>query len=144
MSIYTLFIVYPKLRKLNGKLCTLYVQNVWFAEKLNTQNCVNSTGYCVHFLYGMSRFTKKLNIQNCVNATENCVQYMYGLSEFVEKLNIQKCVNSTRNWVHYRYRMSGFAEKLNIQNSVNSTGNCARYICTKCLLLQRNWISRTA
>ena len=38
--------------------------------------------------------------------------------------------------------MSGFAENLNVQNSKNSSGNCVHYICTECLDLQKNWISR--
>ena len=42
------------------------------------------------------------------------------------------------------YGMSGLAKKLNIQNCVYSTENCVRYICTECLYLQRNWMSRTA
>ena len=44
----------------------------------------------------------------------------------------------------YMYRMTGFVEKLNIQRVKNSTGNCVHYICTECLDLQKNWISRTA
>ena len=44
----------------------------------------------------------------------------------------------------YMYATSGFAAKLNIQNCENSTGNCVYYICTECLDLQKNWISRTA
>ena len=40
--------IYPKFRKFNGKLCTLYMHGMSeFAEKLNIQNCVNSTGNCV-------------------------------------------------------------------------------------------------
>jgi len=42
------------------------------------------------------------------------------------------------------YGMSGFAEKLNIRNFENSARDCVNYICTECLDLQRNWISRTA
>ena len=57
---------------------------------------------------------KKLNIQNCVNSTGNCVHYMYGLSGYVEKLNTQNCINSTRNCLHYMYEMSRFAKKLEI------------------------------
>ena len=40
-----------------------------FLEKLNVQKIVNSTGNCVHQMYGMFRFAEKLNIQNCVNST---------------------------------------------------------------------------
>ena len=49
----------------------------------------------------MSGFELKLNIQNCVNLTGNCVHYMYGMSSFAEKLNIQNFVNSVGNYVHY-------------------------------------------
>jgi len=38
-----------------------------FGERLNIQNWVNSTGYCVHSMYGMFGFTTKLNIQKFVN-----------------------------------------------------------------------------
>ena len=30
------------------------------AEKLNIQNCVNSTRKCVHYLYGLSGYEKKI------------------------------------------------------------------------------------
>ena len=39
--------------------------------------------------------------------------------------------------------MSGFVEKLNIPNIENSTGNCVHYLCTACLDLQKNWMSKT-
>ena len=45
-----------------------------FVEKLNIQNCINSTGNCVHHMYGLSGFAEKLNIQNCVDPMGNCVQ----------------------------------------------------------------------
>ena len=37
-----------------------------FAKKMNIQNCVNSTGICVHYVYGLSGFIEKLNVQNCI------------------------------------------------------------------------------
>ena len=40
--------------------------------------------------------------------------------------------------------MSRFAENLNVQNSENSSWNCIHYVCTECLDLQKNWISRAA
>ena len=43
------------------------------AEKLKIQNCINSTGNCVHYMYGWSGFAEKLNIQNSANSTGNCV-----------------------------------------------------------------------
>ena len=64
----------------------------------------------------MSRFAEKLNVQNCLNSTENYVYFVYGMSGFAEKLKIQNCVSSTGNWVHYKYRLSAFTEKLIIQN----------------------------
>ena len=67
-------------------------------------------------LYWMSGFAEKLNIQNCENWTGNCVHYMHGISELAEKLNIPYCIYSL--------------------------GNCVHYICTECLDLQKNWISR--
>ena len=39
------------------------------AEKSNIQNNVNSTGNCIHFMYGMSGFAENLNIMNYVNST---------------------------------------------------------------------------
>ena len=68
---------------------------------------------------------------------------MYGMSGFADKLKIQNCLNSTGNHVHQMYGMSGFAKKLNIYNFKNSARDCVDYICTECLDLQRNLISRT-
>ena len=57
-------------------------------------------------MYGLLAFVERLNIQNCVNSTGNCVRYMYGMSGLIEKfnstdtLNAQNCVNPTRNCVH--------------------------------------------
>ena len=73
-----------------------------------------------------------------------CTLFMYGHSRFAEKLKVQNSRNSIWNCVQYMYGMFGFAEKLNIQNCVNSTKNCVHYICTKCLDLQKIWLSRTA
>ena len=53
--------IYPKFRKFNGKLCTLY-------------------------MYEMSRFAKKLNILNYGNSTVNYVNYRYRMSGFADKL----------------------------------------------------------
>ena len=65
-------------------------------------------------MYEMSGFAEKLNIQNFVNSTGNCVNYIYGLSGFAETLKIQNCVNSTGYFVHYMHWFSRFAEKFNI------------------------------
>ena len=43
-------------------------------------------------MYGMSEFAEKLNIQNYVNSTGNYIRYTYGMSRFAEKLKIQNCV----------------------------------------------------
>ena len=44
-------IEYSELRKFDGKFCTLYMYEMsGFAEKLNTQNCENSTGNCLHYI----------------------------------------------------------------------------------------------
>ena len=52
-------------------------------------------------MYEMFGFAEKLNIQNCENSTRNCVYYMHGMSGLAEKLNIQNCVYRTKNCVHY-------------------------------------------
>ena len=46
---------------------------VGFAEKLTLQNCGNSTGNYVRYMYGMSRFAEKLNIPNSEISTGSCV-----------------------------------------------------------------------
>ena len=133
-------------------------------EKSNIQNSVNSTGNCVHYMYGMSGLAKILNTQNCINSTvylvrkcrecldfqkismsvtakfnkKLCTLYMYGMFGFAEKLYIHNCENSTANYIHCMCGISEFAEKLNIQNCVNSTGNCVHYMCTEGLDLQKN------
>ena len=43
----------------------------------------------------MSRFVEKLNVQNCINSTGNCVRYMYEMSGFAEELNVQNCAKLT-------------------------------------------------
>ena len=52
-------------------------------------------------MYRMSGFAEKLNVQICENSTGNCVHYMYGVFGFAEKLNVQICENSMGNCVHY-------------------------------------------
>ena len=87
----------------------------------------------------MSAFAEKLNIKNCVNSTEYCVHYIYTKCLDLQKnLNVLNRVNSTGNYVHYMYGISRFVETLNIQNCVNSTENCVHYICTKFLDLPKN------
>ena len=62
-------------------------------KKLNIQNCINSKGNCVHWMFKFSAFaenynlTNMLNEKNCINSTRNCVHWMYGLSGFAENYN---------------------------------------------------------
>ena len=57
-------------------------------------------------MYGLSRFLDNLNIQNCVNSIGNGVLYMYGLCGFAlnlnctDMLNVQNCVISIGNCEH--------------------------------------------
>ena len=79
----------PKLNKLNRKLCPLYVRKVWICRKIQYPELRKFNGkLCTLFIYGMSGLAKKSNLQNCVNSTGNCVQYMYGVSRCVGNLNI--------------------------------------------------------
>ena len=65
-------IEYSELQKFDEKFYTLYMYEMFgFAEKLNIQNCENSTGNCLHYKYGSSGFVEKLIIQNCENSTGN-------------------------------------------------------------------------
>ena len=109
----------PKLCKLIKKFCKLHVQNVWICRKIDYPELRKFNGkLCTFYTYGMSGFAEKLNILNCENWTGNCVHFMHG--------------------------MSGLAKKLNIPCYIYSMGNCVHYICTECLDLQKNIISRTA
>ena len=61
MSGFVEKIEYPELRKFNGNLYKLYMYGmVGFAEKLNVQNCINSTENCVHYTHEMYGFEEKL------------------------------------------------------------------------------------
>ena len=86
------------------------------AKKLKIQNCVNSTGNCVHYMYRFSRFSEKLNIQICVKL---CILYVR-IVWICRKIEYSKERNSMSNCVHYMCEMSGFVEKFNIQNRLNS------------------------
>ena len=67
----------PILRKFNGKLYTLYVRNVWICREIEYPELRKFKGkFCTIFMYDMSRFAEKLNVQNCINSTENCVHYI--------------------------------------------------------------------
>ena len=96
----------------------IYVRNVWICREFEYPKLRKFDGkLCTFYTYDMSRFAEKLNIQNWENWMGNCVHYMHGLS--------------------------GLAEKLNIPYRLYSMGNCVHYICTECLDLQKNCISRT-
>ena len=58
-----MFIVFYTLIELsNMKLSSLYVRLAGYAENLDTQNYVNSTINCEHYMYGLFVFAEKLNI----------------------------------------------------------------------------------
>ena len=70
-------IEYPKLRKLNWKLCTLCAWNVWISKKIEYRLLHIFNGkLCTLYMYEMSGFAEKLNIQNYENSMGNCVQYV--------------------------------------------------------------------
>ena len=127
-------------------MCTLHTYGTsGFAEKLNVQDCENSTGNSVRSMNWMSKFAKKLNIPNSENSTGNGVHYLCtACLDLQKKFKVQKSRYSIWNCVQYMYGMFGFAEKLQIQNCENSTENCVHYISTKCLDLQKIWLSRIA
>ena len=82
----------------------------------------------------MGGFAEKLTVQNCGNSAGNSVHYMYGMSGFVEKIEYPELRKfNGKLYTLYIYGMVGFVEKLNVQNCVNSTENCVHYFCTKCL-----------
>ena len=47
-------------------------------------------------MYGLSGFAKSLNIQNCINSTGNCVHYMYEFSGFCRKSEFCGYVECTK------------------------------------------------
>ena len=140
-------IEYPKLRKFNGKFFTLYKYgSPGFVEKLNIQNCENSTGNCVHYIC-----TERLDLlKNWISRTAKIqweiVYIVYVRNGWIcQKIEYPELRKFDGKFCTlYMYGMSGFAEKLNIQNCENSKANFVHYICTEGLDLQKNWISRTA
>ena len=80
--------------KFNRKLCTLNVRKVWVCEEFEYPKFRKFSGkLCTLYMFGTSGFAEKLNIQNYVNSTGNYVNYMYEMSGFVDKLNIYNYVN---------------------------------------------------
>ena len=139
-------IEYPKLRKFGGKFCMLYMYGMsGFADKLNIQNCENSTGHCLHnicserlcFLKNWISRTAKIQreIVYIIYVRNGCIWRKIEYPE-LRKFNGKLCTL-------FMYRMTGFVEKLNIRRVENSMGNCVHYIHTECLDLPKNWISRT-
>ena len=55
----------PKLRKFNGKLCTLHEQNVWICRKIEYPKLQNfNMKLCTLYMNGLFRLEKKLNVQS--------------------------------------------------------------------------------
>ena len=130
-------IEYPELRKFNGKWCTLYLYGTsGFAEKLNIQNCKNSTRNCLHYIC-----TEGLDFQkNWISRTAKrngwiCKKieylklrkfngklgmlYVYGISRWAKKFEYPKLRTCKgKLCTLYMYRMFVFAEKLNVDNCV--------------------------
>ena len=140
-------ILYPELRKFNGKLCTLYMLRTFgFDEKLNIPNYENSTGNCVHYIC-----TEWLDLQKNWISRESKIQreivyikYVWNVW-FCRKIEYPELRKFDGNLCTlYMYGMPGFAEKLNIHNCENSTTNFVHNICTKCLDLRKSWISKIA
>ena len=68
MSGFAQKIQYPELRKFNGKLCTLFVQNVWISKKIEYPEMRIFNGkLCTIYMYSMTGQAEKLNVQNCLS-----------------------------------------------------------------------------
>ena len=153
--------------------CVHYIGTVCLdlQRKLNVQNSKNSTGNCIHYICKewldlpknwMSSTAKiergilyiicpkcrdlKKNWISRTSKIQREIVYIIYVRPFQiyrkiespkqRKFSLKLCTIHVQNvWI---------AEKLNIQNYVNSTENCVRYICTKCLDLQKIWLSRTS
>ena len=108
---------YPEQRKTNKKLFTLYVRNIRIFRKIEYLELCKFNGKLCTLKVRNVRICRETEYPNLVKSTENCVYYMHGMSGFVEKL-ISRTMCNQRKIVYI--------------------------ICTECLDLQRNWISRTA
>ena len=60
-----------------------------------------------------------------------------------KKMECPKLLELLRKLCTLYVRNVWVCKKSYIQNCVNSTVNCVHYICSKCLDLLKNWISRT-
>ena len=75
-----------------------FAKNLNSANTLKVQNCINSMGNFVHWMYWFSGFLDNLNIQNCVNSMGNGVLFMYGFCGFALNFNCTDMLN-VQNWV---------------------------------------------
>ena len=79
-------IEYPEQRKFNGKLCTLYMYGTsGFAEKLNIQNCKNSTGNCLHYICMERLYFLKNWISKTAKIQREIVYIMYVRNVWISK-----------------------------------------------------------
>ena len=87
-----------------------------FAEKLNIQNCENSSGYCVHYICTKCLDFQEINIQSCGNSAENCEHYVpnFWITKKIESSERGKSNEKLR--MLYIYGMFGLAKKLSVQN----------------------------
>ena len=124
----------------------IYVRNVWFCIKIEYPELQKfDEKFCTLYMYGTSGFAEILNIQNCENWREIVYVIYVRNVWFCRKIEYPELQKFDGKFCTlYMYGKSGFAEKLNIQNCVNSMANFVPYVCTECLDLQKNWISRTA
>ena len=114
-------IAYLDLQKFSGKLCTLYVRNVWLCRKIECPDLRKFDGKLCTFSVRTFWICRKIEHPKLRKFNGKlCTIHTYGTSGFAEKLNVQNSGNSTGNSVRYMYGMSKFAKKLKVQNSGNS------------------------
>ena len=92
-----------------------------FAEKLNIQNCENSTGNCVHDICKECLDLKKNRISRAAKIPQKIVYVIYVRNVWIikkiecpelQKFNGKLCTL-------YMYGMYGLAKKLNVKNCIN-------------------------
>ena len=143
-----------------------------FEEKLNIQSCKNSTENCVRYICTECLDYQKNWMSKAAKIQRKIVYVIYvpnvWMSKKIECPKLRKLIRKLCTlyvwnvWICrkilypklrkfngklctlYMHGTFGFEEKLDIQNYKNSTGNSVNYICTECLDLQKNWISRSA
>ena len=89
-----------------------------FAERLNIQNCVNLTRYCMHYMYGLFWFTENMNSKNTLNME-------------LHKFNVKLCTLYVRIvWIcRFEYlKLYKFNEKL-CTLDVWIMWICKKFIC---------------